>query len=207
MYKYIPNYTSRLYKIFRRMTIHPTTSNIIKLITNHNPLNMYRYNMFFKKDHIKEKKKQATENAVSRLKQNNDDFKDLPDLEIVNNNINNKRKKKRKYNNKYYEKKELKKLTSTLCEYCNVPESTEHFILSCRKFISQRKTLYDNIKKIVPSIIFDIPYLLFPFNYYDNNDCIKIWEEISKFVETTKRFKKDFNEPQINDHINNNNND
>ena len=56
MYKYIPNYTSRLYKLFRKMTIHPTTSNIIKLITNHNPLNMYRYNIFFKKDHIKEKK-------------------------------------------------------------------------------------------------------------------------------------------------------
>ena len=209
MYKYIPFYTTRLYKIFRKMTIHPTTSNIIKLITNHNPLNMYRYNLFFKKDHMIEKKKQSIENAVQRLKQSNDDFKDLPDLEIVNNNLNNKkRRKKQKYNNKYYEKKDMKKLTSTLCEYCKVPESTEHFLLSCNRFSSQRTILYNNIKKISPSIPFDIPYILFPFNYYNNNDCIKIWEEISKFVETTKRFKKDFDQQNLDippNHISNNN--
>ena len=176
MYRYIPKHTNKLYKCFRKICINPTGYIIMKLITDHNPLNYYTYHLFKKKNN---KTNNNNDNETHELKQN-EEKEEEKNMILYTNNINNS-------NNST-------KFTETpLCETCQTPETTEHFILFCKKYDIERYQLKQNLKKIEYNnhitILFDLYHLIFGFNCFNNAITILIWEEIAKFVENTKRFK------------------
>lgn len=82
--------------------------------------------------------------------------------------------------NAYLFKHNIESIPSPNCNSCNVPETTDHFLVCCRRFQKQRNASRQAIKKEEIKIS--------PYNLSKLIDCPDIFFLLSDFVLSTNRF-------------------
>ena len=80
------------------------------------------------------------------------------------------------------------------CNYCDQLETTNHFLINCRKYKMQRSKFFSKLNKINHKYQYKkfrtIKFILFPYLLLHNNfhNQTMVWKEILNYTKATNRF-------------------